>query len=522
MTRLDEMTDALLANTDATDGAHDPCTHLANAYRVVEHFGEQLLYVQGIGWHVWGPPWRLDELEARRIVSGLGRIIADEAAAMAPWVASAPDKAERDMREQAMAKRFRWASASESAPTIEYSLRMAQPMLAERAEKLDADPYLLGLPDGVLDLRAGRHRPHRQDDRITKTAGCGFDEQATAPTWERFIAEIMGGDAELVEYLHRLAGYALSGQRGDHILPIFWGSGANGKSTFLGALQSTFGEYAGVAAPGLLIQRHGSEHPTGLADLQGRRLVVVSETGEAGKLNEEMVKALTGGDRITARRMRQDFYAFDPTHLLLLQTNHRPRVSGTDEGIWRRLRLVPFAVTIPADKRDPALPEKLRAELPGILAWCWRGWLRYREHGFTEPAAVRAATAEYRDSSDLVGAFLADCCITDPLVTTPAATLYRTYVQWAQENGERPRSQKDFGMRLSERGYERVRTGAGHRWRGLKVSGPCDPCDPTFGLSATREPSYSAHAEKWVTSVTSVTCPRCDGDGCEWCGRATA
>lgn len=498
--------------------AHDPCSHLANAHRLVQHFGDRMLYVENIGWHVWSPPWRLDELAARRLAQGLGKIIADEAAGMAPWVAEAADKAEREQRQQAMDRRFKWAGQSESAPVIEYSLRMAQPLLAEQAEAMDGDPDLLGLPSGVLELRSGKHRRHHQRDRITKVAGCDFDPNATAPVWDRFVSEAMGGDAELIDYLQRLAGYALSGRRGDHVLPIFWGSGANGKSTALGALQAALGEYAGSAAPGLLIQKHGNEHPTGLADLQGRRLVVVSETGESGRLNEEQVKALTGGDRITARRMRMDFYTFEPTHLLLLQTNHRPRVGGTDEGIWRRLRLIPFTVTVAPDRRDPALPEKLRAELPGILNWCWQGWQRYRQEGFNDPAAVRAATSEYRDASDQVGAFLADCCCIDDTATTTAAELYRAYVQWAQDAGERPRSQRNFGMRLSERGFDRVRTGTAHRWRGLRISDPSDPSDPTFGLTPRKNNFREAHTGIRVTSVTSVTCPRCDGEGCRHCG----
>ncbi|MFA7541986.1 MAG: phage/plasmid primase, P4 family, partial [Lysobacterales bacterium] len=378
MSRLELAAAALL---DEPTAAHDPCSHLANAQRLVEHYGDQLLYVEGIGWHVYGPPWRHDELAVQRLAQGLGRIIANEAAGMAPWVAEAPDKATREQRQKDMDRRFRWAGQSESLPTIEYSLAMARPLLAVQAADMDAGHDLLGLPSGVLDLQTMRHRRYHTKDRITKVAGCDFDLSATSPTWERIIDEAMGADPELVDYLQRLAGYMLSGRRGEHILPVAWGTGANSKSTILGALQAVMGEYASSAAPGLLIQRHSNEHPTALADLQGRRLIVVSETGETGRLNEEQVKLLTGGDRITARRMRQDFFTFEPTHLLALQTNHRPRVSGTDEGIWRRLRLIPFAVTVPPELRDPALPEKLRAELPGILNWCLEGWRRYREQG---------------------------------------------------------------------------------------------------------------------------------------------
>ena len=502
-------------------GAHDPCSHLANAHRIVKHYGDRLLFVEGIGWHVWAPPWRCDELAARRLVQGLGRIIADEAADLAPWVAAAPDVDEREKREAAMNRRFKWACYSESAPNIEHSLKMAAPLLACKAEELDANPDLLGLPSGVLDLATGKHRDYYPSDRITKVTGCDFDQEATAPTWDRFVTQAMGDDMELVEYLQSLCGYALSGRRGEHLLPILWGSGANGKSTFLGTLQAVLGEYASSAAPGLLIQRSGADHPTGLADLQGRRMVVVSETGEAGRLNEEQAKLLTGGDTITARRMRMDFYTFNPTHQLFLQTNHRPKVNGTDEGVWRRLRLIPFTVTIPPAQRDTRLPEKLRAELPGILAWAWRGWQRYQATGFNDPAAVRAATSEYREASDAVGAFLAECCTVHPHLTAAAGDLYKAYTQWCEEAGERPRSQREFGMRLSERGFLQTRTGSVRRWRGIGTSDASDASDGGFGLNARESLSHRAYAGSSVTSVTSVTCPRCDGEGCGRCRGTT-
>lgn len=458
--------------------AHDQCSHLANAYRLRDHYGDALLYVEAIGWHTWAPPWRHDELGARRIAQSLGRIIAEEAAGLAEWAAKAPNKEERERREKAVQARFRWASFSESASNIDASLRMAQPLLACKAEELDADPLLLGLPAGVLELATSAHREHRQSDRITRTAGVDFDPDATCPTWERFLAEIMGDDPELLDYVQRLIGYTLSGQRGEHLLPVCYGSGANGKSTMLGALQEVMGDYAGTAAPGLLIARGGNEHPTGLADLQGRRLVLVSETGESGRLNEEQVKALTGGDRITARRMRQDFYQFDPTHQLILQTNHRPRVRGTDEGIWRRLRLIPFAITIPANRRDPELPDKLRKEAPGVLQWALEGWRRYQADGFTTPEAVRLATNEYRSASDQVGAFLDECCDQADGFTARARDLYQAYSKWCKETGEHARTQNDFGMRLTERGFERTRTGQGYRYRGLTLNRDWQPHAP--------------------------------------------
>jgi len=493
-------------------GAHDPCSHLANAHRLVRHYGNRLLFVENIGWHIWAPPWRHDELGAARITQGLGKIVAQEAAALAPWVAAAPDIKEREKRESAMNRRFKWAGSSESSQNVASSLQMARPLLSCKADELDAAADLLGLPGGVLDLSTGDHREHRQTDRLTRIAGCDYSPSATCPTWQRFMSEIMGGDVELLDFLQRLCGYALSGRRGEHLLPIFYGSGANGKSTMLGTLQRMLGEYGGTAAPGLLIARGGNEHPTGLADLQGRRLVVASETGEAGRLNEELVKALTGGDRITARRMRQDFYEFDPSHLLVMQTNHKPRVTGSDEGIWRRLRLVPFAVTVPADRRDVRLPEKLEAELPGILTWAVEGWRRYQAEGFRTPAAVVAATSEYRDASDQIGAFVAESCEVGTHYTASAGDLYRAYSIWCDEAGERPRTQREFGMRLSERGFEASKgTGGLRRWRGLSVVGGDAPrgasgvSGPAFGLNALRTLSHSKQTESPATCATPAT-----------------
>lgn len=500
-------------------GAHDPCTHVANAQRIVKHFGDQLLYVQGIGWHVWGPPWREGTLEAQKIIQALGQKIAEEAATMANWVAEASGKSERDERQSEMEKRFRWASRSEDRANLLASLDLAAPHLAIPAENLDADPHLVGLPGGVLDLRTGEHREHRRDDRITRVLGCDYDASATATVWNDFLNDIMGGDGRLIDYLQRMAGYVLMGARTEHLLPILWGGGANGKSVFVGTLQSLMGEYATSGSPDLLIKKPGTDHPTALADLQGRRLVVVSETGEGGRLNEERAKLLTGGDRITARRMRQDFYEFAPTHQLIVQTNHRPIARGTDEGLWRRLRLIPFNVTIPPEKRDTALPAKIKAELPGVLNWALEGLRSYQGDGFQTPDAVTNATAGYRSESDQIGAFIEDCCIVTPGAVVTAKELYANYAEWCTDSGERPVSNRSFGLRLQERGLEQARTGSARKWRGIGLrSDAYDACDANSGLSPTRGTSSRDYTDFGRdASLPSHGCPRCGGEGCGFC-----
>lgn len=462
---LEQMAQAELVASDTASR----CTDLANAHRLVEHYGDRLLYVEGIGWHVFGPPWCHDELAAREIAHTLGRIIADEADALTDWVAASPDSAEMKKREEVVKSRRAWGKASESSGKITAALQEAAPLLRCKAEVLDADKDLLGVQNGVIDLRTFEFREFRPQDRITKTCGVAYDPDARWDVWQEFVDGCMGGDHELSDFLYCLSGYLLSGHRGEHVLPVLHGNGANGKSTFLGALQHVMGDYAGTAPPGLLIQRSGTEHPTGLASLQGRRLVVSSETGEGGSLAEAQVKQLTGGDRIAARRMHQDFYEFDPTHLIVLATNHKPRVTGTDEGIWRRLKLVPFAVTVPEDKRDPMLPQKLAAEGCGILNWLLCGLRKYKAKGLPLPEAIRTATDEYRSASDVVGSFLEECTASAP-GEVRSGELYQAYSTWCGDSGERAMAQKQFGIRLEERGLQRHKGAGGNRfWLGLRI-----------------------------------------------------
>lgn len=509
----------LPADTDPVDtaiklatvsGPQTPDSDLANAYRIVTHYADRLLFVEGMSWFVFeaGGPWRYAPQRAREIVMGISRRIMHEVADVAALLKQFFSKAEIAQIEKAIAALTAWARQSEFEGRNAAALSMAQPMLYLPADKLDADPDLLGVANGVIDLRTFEHRPHRQADHISKTCGCGFDASATAPTWEAFITEVLGGDPSLISYIQRLVGYTLTGHRGEHLLPIFWGGGANGKSTLLGALQAMLGDYAGTAAPDLLLQRGGTEHPTGVADLQGRRLVIGSETGEAGRLNEERTKLLTGGDQLMARRMRQDFFKFMPTHQIVMQTNHKPKANGTDLGLWRRLKLIPFTVTIPAERRDAKLPEKLRAELPGILNWCLAGLRAYQQDGFQVPAAVEAATAAYRDDSDQLAGFLADCCVVGPKFTSTARDLFIAYTAWCDQNGERARSQKDLGTRMGERGFKVFRGTAGvRRYQGVGIasSDASDVSDVDSGMSDRYARTRDAHTELSVTRVTHVT-----------------
>lgn len=335
---------------------------------------------------------------------------------------------------------------------------------------LDRDPWLLNCPNGTIDLRTGKLRPHRREDFITKMSPVEFDPDALCPLWEAVCRRVFAGNAALIAYWQRLCGLALTGSVAEQILPILYGTGANGKSTMLNVLLDMLGEdYAMKAPPDLLMARRNEGHPTERADLFGRRLVVAIETGEGARINETLIKELTGGDKIRARRMREDFWEFHPTHKILLCTNHKPIVRGTDHAIWRRFMLIPFTVKIPDDEQDKALLEKLRRELPGILAWSARGCLAWQEIGLNPPPDVTEATRTYRDEEDVLGGFLAEECVVNPdnrELKARAGQLYDRFKAWTERSGETAISQKRFGAAMTERGHERY-TDNGTWYRGI-------------------------------------------------------
>ena len=322
--------------------------------------------------------------------------------------------------------------------------------MATPLELWDADPMLLGTPGGVVDLQTGTLRPAQPDDFITKlTAAAPGGE---CPTWLRFLARVTNGDAELAGYLQRLAGYALTGSTREHVLAFLHGGGANGKSVLLTTLKGVLGDYAAVAQAETFTATNAERHSTEIAMLHGARLVIASETEEGRAWAEAKVKQLTGGDPITARFMRQDFFTFVPTFKLIIAGNHKPTLRNVDEAMRRRLHLVPFTVTIPEDERDPELPEKLKAEWPGILAWAIAGCLAWQRDGLGAPEAIRSATRDYLADEDSLATWLAEECVTGPRYCATVAALFASWKAWADRAGEDYGTLKRFTQILNARG----------------------------------------------------------------------
>jgi putative DNA primase/helicase len=340
-----------------------------------------------------------------------------------------------------------------SAKTVAAVERLAKAdrRLAATIEQWDDDPWILNTPDGVVDLRTGNVRPHRAVDYVTKVTmvAPGGD----CPLWRSFLARITDNDSDLQAFIQRTAGYCLTGVTREHALFFGYGTGANGKGTLLNALTGIMGAYAVVAPMETFTASHSDRHPADLAMLRGARLVTAQETEEGRRWAESRIKALTGGDPITARFMRQDFFTFIPQFKLFVAGNHKPGLRGVDEAIRRRLHLVPFNVRIPADERDPDLAEKLKAEWHGILQWAIDGCVEWQSQRLNAPAIVTQATADYLEAEDAVGQWITECCDTSQFVWGSSSVLFASWREWAERAGEFAGSQKRFSQALQARGF---------------------------------------------------------------------
>lgn len=438
--------------TTACDLQANDTSDISNAVRFATQHRDDVRFVEGIGTMVWDTcRWRVDNTNvALRMAMDTAVRLEDELTETAEQETD-PKKA---------------ASLVQSAKSVKQVSRLKAMLTAASAiegmshtpEQLDADPMLLNTPTAVIDLRTGQpvelDEAGRRDLLMTKQTAVGYDPAAECPTWLRFIDDVTCGDKGLARFQQKLAGYSFTGKVTEQVLAVHFGLGGNGKSVFFEALLELLGDYGKVIDTDTLMATNGDKHPTGLMDLRGTRLAGASESGETQRLDEKTVKSIAGDAIIKARYMRQDFVEFPATHQVHLMTNHKPVVRGTDNGIWRRLRLIPWLATFSGDKRDPEMASKLRAELPGILNWVLQGALMWQQEGLGTCDAVEAATAEYRSANDMLGAFLDECVIDHAEAYVMSQDLYDTYRKWATDNGERYiLAKRSLGNQLADRGW---------------------------------------------------------------------
>jgi len=436
-----------------------PFTDTGNAERLADRHGRDLRYCHTFGkWFVYDERrWRRDDTDdvARRAKETTRAIYAEA------------EQAETKEEREAIAKHAIRSEAEQRRRAM-VNLTASEIGIPVRPDDLDANAWLFNVENGTIDLRSGLLRAHDRQDLITKVAPVVYDPNAVCPRFDAFLARILPSQS-LRRFVQKAIGHSLTGDTREDVIFINYGNGSNGKTTLMQTIQALFGDYASQTSTDTLMIKRNEGVPNDVAALKGARLVAASEGEEGKRLAESLIKSLTGGDKISARFMRAEWFEFEPTFKIWLSTNHKPIIRGTDTGIWRRIRLIPFAVTIPEEECDETLPEKLRAELPGILNWALEGCRDWLENGLGMPDEVKQATQAFRDEMDILARFIEDCCIEHKNAFVSAAELYGAYRRWAEDNGERYETQTGFGKRLRERGFADERKSGKRGWVGISL-----------------------------------------------------
>jgi len=440
-------------------------TDAGNAKRLVFRHGFNLKYCFPFdSWFIWDEKrWIKDDIGA------VYRMAKDTALDIYLEAKLADDEKERK-------KIAAHAIKSESDHSQRAMIRSAQsePEIPILPNMLDADPWSFNCQNGTLNLRTGTLRPHKPKDLITKLSPVEYDLDAKCPLWLAFLNRIMGENQDIIKYLQLAVGYSLSGDTSEQCFFLLHGTGDNGKSTLLSVLTEMLGEYASVADFSTFLLSNHDGVRNDIARLMGVRLVSAVEAKGGRRLDEVLIKHLTGQDTVSARFLFHEYFQFKPTFKLWLAANHKPRIDGVDHAIWRRVRLIPFEVQIPEQEKDKHLAEKLKTELPGILAWAVIGCLEWQVSGLVTPDKVKEATTGYREESDILGGFFEDCCVIDQTAKQASSDLYTAYTEWCKRNSEEPIDSRWFGRQLSDRGFEATKSGSTRKRVGIRLKDPSE------------------------------------------------
>lgn len=435
-------------------------TELELADVFVKRFSGEVCFCQELGgWHFYdGARWKRDRVgHAKELAKKLARDLAAEA--------------------EGNKNRSKEARRAGSAAGIDAVLKIAasDPQVALEQDRFDADPWKLNVQNGTVDLKTGELLPHDPDDVISKVCRFDYDDGASAPLFDGFLREVQP-EEEIRSYLQRAFGVALVGAVLDRVLFVLFGDGANGKSVLAEVTSKALGDYARPGPKSLLVRDgRNTPHPTDVASCAGSRLVVVHETDKGATFDASKVKLLTGGDELTARFMRGDFFCFEPTHTLCMLSNYKPRADATDKALWDRVQLVPFDVVIPKERQDMELASKIiEAEGAGILRWLVEGCRKWQQSGLQPPEKVTRQTAEYRASEDVIGRFIEERCTEMTDLKTQAAALYAAFKTWAMAQGEHPPRSNEFFAELQARGFQRIKTKSGKFYAGIGLNADAD------------------------------------------------
>jgi putative DNA primase/helicase len=447
--RLQQLQKGLLQFTDTT-----------NAYRLLTEYGKDIRYnALWKKWIVWnGCQWEMDD----------GYLIHDRGLKMIRGIYEELLKTS-DIRDRLEIEKH--AMQSESARRRKALIEVASwiPELNVKTDCLDKDPWLFNVKNGTIDLQTGELREHRPEDLITRIANVDYDRNADCPAWKHFVMEIMNYNTDLIHFIQNAAGWAITGDTSEQTMFILFGTGANGKSTFLNTIMNLLGDYAIATPTETFMKKSGDQITNDIARLRGTRFVTTTEAEHGKRLSEPLIKQITGNDRMTARFLYGEFFNFVPTFKIWMATNHKPVIKGTDHGIWRRIKLIPFLTRIEEENQDKHLEQKLMQEGPGILNWLIEGARRWCNEGLKTPPIIIRATDEYRAEMDVIGNFLKERCVKEDDSAIRARELFKVYQDWCDDHNEHAVCERFFGLRLKEMGFEQKRMNDGRYWQGIQI-----------------------------------------------------
>ena len=440
-------------------------TDVGNAKRLVSLFGENIRYVYEFKkWIQWdGSRWLFDETgHMFRLAKETAKSIHQEAS----------KETNEDRRRSLIGHALRTESKKQLDSMIEVA-KTEEGITISQSE-LDQDQYLLGVANGVINLKNGGLIDNCKEKMITKQAKVVYDPSSKCPMWLKFVNEISNGDQELAGYLKKIVGYSITGDIREQVLFFLYGHGANGKSVFINIIQDLLSDYAMQTPVSTIMTRSKGGINNDVARLCGARFVATTETEEGSRFNDSEIKLITGGDTITARFLHKEFFQFRPQFALWISGNHKP-IPGDGYGIWRRLILIPFDVQFNKERQDKHLTSKLRSELSGILNWAIEGCLEWQNEGLTTPSVILNATKEYKTEMDRIRSWMLDCCIENPKPdsSTRVSDIYRSDKSWANDNGEWPMNQRILNTKLVERGYQKTRKSSGIVFNGIELNKSC-------------------------------------------------
>ncbi|WZY01561.1 phage/plasmid primase, P4 family [Bacillus sp. FSL W7-1360] len=438
----------ILAEVEASD-YH--LTELGNAERMKSHMGKAIRYCKELGWLLWdGKTWCVDECEKIELLA-------------AETFRKLYDEGFKELDEEKQKAILKWAKRCESRNVMLNSVKDLRPMVAVAKRELDTHMMLFNCQNGVINLETGELVPHDKKYMITQISPVDYDKNADCPRWKAFLEDVIvdvdgNTDHEVINYLQKVLGYSLTGSTKEQAMFFLYGTGKNGKSTLIDTVQKIMGDYGKQSNTDAFIKKKfDSGINNDIARLDGARFVAAVESEEGQQLSESLVKQITGGDKVTARFMRQEYFEFTPEFKVFFATNHKPIIRNDDEGIWRRIHLIPFLAAIPKEKQDKDLVNKLGEELPGILKWMVEGALKWHSEGLDKPESIAKATKDYRDSMDMLGPFLSEMCVVHPGAKVEAKKGYKEYKQWCYENDETEVSNRKFYRLMESRGFKKKR-----------------------------------------------------------------